>query len=134
MAWRAFIPLLRLTMAGYTDGVVNAVSAAWRLADSRGHPALAPEHLLAGMAGTRQGRATLDRLGLLPHGRAEEILALVPPASGVPSRCADLGREVRDLLASARDRARRAGCLYVGTEHVVLSLAAGNGNATVQEA
>jgi hypothetical protein len=64
ITWRAFVSLLRLSLAGYTDGAVNTLSAAWNLATLRGQHSVMPEHVLAGMVATEYGLATLRRLGV----------------------------------------------------------------------
>lgn len=104
MVWRSLLPLLRLSLAGYTDRAVNAVSAAWRLADSTGCPAVGPEHLRAGLAD--------------PRGRWPQPVA-------VRGRCRGLSPDAVAVLAAAKHEARRAGVPYVGTEHIAAVLAAG---------
>ena len=128
MQLRAILSLLRLSGRGYTDGAVNALSAARRLAASRGHPSVTPEHLLAGMAAStyRPTRSLLGRLGIDSQAHAAEILELVgPDAPRDPSRRLDFGPEFRGLLADAQELARGRGRPYVGTEHLVLSLLSG---------
>ncbi len=125
MDWRAFVSLLRLTLTGYTDGAVNAISAAWRLATSRGHRSVTPEHLLAGLATIEYGpsRALLGRLGLPLQSRATEVAELVgPAATGVPDRCVSFSPEVNDILSGARALARGMGHRYVSAGHLLLAM------------
>jgi hypothetical protein len=103
MLWRSLLSLFRLSIAGYTDGAVNAVSAAWRVADSLGHTAMTLEHLRLGLA--------------QPDGHQSRT------KPGLP-RCRGIGPEVWTVLAAARLEARRAGCNYVATEHLAAVLAA----------
>ena len=109
MLWRSVVPLLRLSLAGYTDQAVRAVSAAWRLADSLGHPAVTLGHLRTGLA---------------------EPGARWPGGGPSLRRCRGIGPAARSVLAAARRDARRAGCRYVATEHLAAALAAsGTGDA-----
>jgi ATP-dependent Clp protease ATP-binding subunit ClpC len=132
VGWRAFVSLLRLTLSGHTDGVVSVLSAAWRIADARGHSTVTTEHLLAGLAATRYGAniALLDCLGLPLHARAAEIAKLVSPTpEGSPVRCRDFDPEARDVMARARALARGMDHHYIGTEHLILSLISCTGSS-----
>jgi ATP-dependent Clp protease ATP-binding subunit ClpA len=125
VGWRIFVSLLRLTFSGHTDGVVGVLSAAWRIADARGHSTVTPEHLLAGLAATEYGPniALLDHLGLPLRARAAEIAKLVgPKPEGSPSRCRNISPEVRDVMARARASARAMDHHYIGIGHLILSL------------
>jgi Clp amino terminal domain, pathogenicity island component len=57
IAVRRLFALLRLSLSGHTDGLVETVSAAWRLASSRGHGYVTPQHLLVGLSSTKYGMA-----------------------------------------------------------------------------
>jgi len=103
MLWRSVIPLLRLTLAGFTDNAVNSVSAAWRLADSFGCPVITPEHLRAGLAEPNA-----------PWSRSDRQLG----------RCRSIGPAALSILKAAKNEARRTGCHNVATEHIAVALAA----------
>jgi hypothetical protein len=123
--WRAFPSLIRLSLAGFTDGAVNIASVAWRHAAARGHLFVTTAHLLAAMATTdyRPTRTNLGRLGLDLRAYTHEVAELADPIRpGVPSRPLGFGPEVRSLLSKARLLARGMGHRYVGTEHVILAL------------
>jgi ATP-dependent Clp protease ATP-binding subunit ClpA len=120
-----YLSLIRFTLAGYSDGAVNVLAAACRLAASSGHHCVTPQHLLAGLATTEYGpsRTLLGRLGLDLRAGSAEVLELVGSAAACsPARRLDLGPEVRALLSRARSQARGMNSRYVGVEHLVLEV------------
>jgi hypothetical protein len=106
LLWRSVLPLLRLSFAGYTDRAVNAVSAAWQAADAAGYPAVALDHLRAGLAD--------------PCGRW-------PQSAKSRGRCRRLSPEVLGVLAAGQAEARRAGRPYVTHEDLSVAFAARTG-------
>jgi ATP-dependent Clp protease ATP-binding subunit ClpC len=123
---------LRLSLRGFTDQSINAMMAARKHAIAGGHQSVTPEDVLFGIASLPRSlaRTTLGNLGLdlEREAMAVKTLADADREAGSIARPA-LAPETGQLLSRAGDEARRFGVKYVGTEHLVLALLAGNGPA-----
>ncbi|MGE3821764.1 MAG: ATP-dependent Clp protease ATP-binding subunit, partial [Isosphaeraceae bacterium] len=109
----------------------EAVQAAQRIAQERGHQRLEPMHLLAALLEPDQTviRALLSQLGVNPAqlGKAvEEGLNALPRVSGAE---ATLGPDLSRVLEEARNEANRMKDQYVSVEHLLLGLLKVKGRA-----
>ena len=117
----------------FTDQSVNA---AGRCQEARGRAArhdITPEHVLLGVAtlrGGAQARVILGNLGLDLERDTMVVTALANAHEPGQSQAAPtLAPETQRLLNRAREHARGLGHNYVGTEHLILGLPGGTGQA-----
>lgn len=109
----------------FTDRAIEVLAVARLNANSRHHPSMTAEHVLAALARVELSvaRETLSRLGvdLIDNcGELEAALATTPPRG----EGRDVARhpETQQWLQRAKDEAQALGHEYVGTEHLVMAL------------
>jgi hypothetical protein len=115
---------LRFSLRRYTDEAVNALTAAQKLARSRGGN-IAPEHLLFGITRSRRSGAlaALTKLGLDVDRERATIEALTETRTpSFPGHSPVLDPRTEQLLAHAENHARALRSNYLGTEHLVLGM------------
>jgi ATP-dependent Clp protease ATP-binding subunit ClpB len=111
----------------------EALQGAVGLAQARGNVEVGALHLLHALLddGTGPVYPVLDRLGVTPaalRGATQEALDRLPAAHGGSAQ-PSMHRELADVLADAQARAEALGDEYVSTEHLLLALAAADGQA-----
>jgi ATP-dependent Clp protease ATP-binding subunit ClpC len=112
---------------GWTDRAKWVVKYAQQSCAERDGDSISPEDLLVGIlsSGRGCGLAALEAMGLnLRRCRAElRDLAMAEGGTARSERVRD-GPLTQLILAETENAARRLGCNYVGTEHVILGLLA----------
>lgn len=100
----------------------SCLDAARREAMSDGSPEVGSHHQLVGLFYEGVAAATLGKLGLTVDAARAAAHSLFPPAtpSAVPP---PNSIEARESLGRAARLARRAGCDYLGTEHLLYAIA-----------
>jgi ATP-dependent Clp protease ATP-binding subunit ClpA len=113
---------LSLSLRGFTDNAIFALTMAWREARSQGHRWVSAEHLLLGLLDVESARGAKLLTGLLGGHREafesqiRELLFNVEKSEkGQP----DFGTQTKAILNEAKKEARRIGCRWVGTEHLI---------------
>src|SRR6516165_9798448 len=105
------------------DRLLACLEAAGREAAADGAAGIGTHHLLIGLFEEGVAAATLEKLGV----RAEAVRAAARelfPGAGEPSRLPPPeSAEARGAIRGAEALARRGGCGYVGTEHLLGALA-----------
>ena len=105
------------------DRLLACLEAAGREAAADGAAEIGTHHLLIGLFDEGVAAATLEKLGV----RAEAVRAAARelfPGAGEPSRVPPPeSAEARAAIRGAAALARRGGCGYVGTEHLLGALA-----------
>ena len=106
----------------------EAVTAAQRLAVSRGHAALEPLHLLAALVEQTDGIAgpLLKAAGADPadvRAKTDAALRRLPSVSGATVPAPSPSRELLRVLNLAGEQAERLGDEFVSTEHLLVGLA-----------
>jgi ATP-dependent Clp protease ATP-binding subunit ClpA len=105
------------------DRLLACLEAAGREAAADGAAEIGAHHLLIGLFDEGVAAATLEKLGV----RADAVRAAARelfPSAGEPSRLPPPeSDEARGAIRGAADLARRGGCGYVGTEHLLGALA-----------
>jgi ATP-dependent Clp protease ATP-binding subunit ClpB len=110
----------------FTVKAQEALQAAQRVADERGHQALEPEHLLLTLLQQREGVVAplLGKLGVRPDTLVPQLEAEIgklPQVRG-GSGSQYLGERLRQALERAQREAERLKDDYVSTEHLLLAL------------
>jgi ATP-dependent Clp protease ATP-binding subunit ClpB len=112
----------------------EAVTAAQRLAVSRGQAALEPLHLLAALLEQTDGIAgpLLTAVGADPadvRAKADAALRRLPSVSGATVPAPAPSRELLRVFNAAAEQAGALGDEYVSTEHLLVGLAESDGDA-----
>jgi len=112
----------------------EAVSDAVRQAAAAGNPNVDGLHLLAALIGQDGGTAVplLQAVGADPGAvlkTTNELLARLPRAAGATLSAPETSRPLLAALATAAKRAKEMNDEYVSTEHLLVGLAAGRGQA-----
>src|SRR5882724_7162020 len=110
-----------------------AISKAVASAAERGNPTVEPAHLGVALLDDREGlaRALLGALGVDAGVLASELQAIadrLPAASGSSVAAPQTSRALLSVLTAAEREARSLGDEFVSTEHLLLGLAAGDGD------
>src|SRR4051812_48589025 len=115
-----------------TEKAQEAIVAAQRLAESRHHTQLEPEHLLYALVTQADGvvPALLARLGI----QSQEIVRQLEPglqglATAEGSTQAQVSQRFRRLLDAANNEAKQLKDDYISTEHYLLALTEDRGAA-----
>jgi ATP-dependent Clp protease ATP-binding subunit ClpB len=111
----------------FTIKTQEALQAAQRLAEERGNPQLAPEHLLAVLLEQEAGVVipVLEKLGAdaaALRARVNTALDALPTVSGEAQQ-ASASSELVGVLRAAEQQAGRLKDEYISTEHLLLALA-----------
>jgi ATP-dependent Clp protease ATP-binding subunit ClpB len=114
----------------------EALQAAQRLAEERGNPQAAPEHLLAVLLEQEDGIVlpVLRKLGVDPVsvrrslGQALDALPKLSGGSG-PQEPTGVSTDLIQIMRDAEKQMRELGDAYVSTEHLALAIAAHPGAA-----
>jgi len=104
------------------DRLLACLEAAGREAAADGASEIGTHHLLAGLFEEGVAAAILEKLGV----RADAVRAAARalfPGTGQPGEVPPESAEARDAICGAEALARRGGCGYVGTEHLLGALA-----------
>jgi ATP-dependent Clp protease ATP-binding subunit ClpA len=104
------------------ERLLACVQAAGREAAADGSAEIGTHHLLAGLFEEGVAAAILEKLGV----RADAVRAAARelfPGAGQPGEVPPESAEARDAIHGAEALARRGGCGYVGTEHLLGALA-----------
>src|SRR5688500_10379393 len=112
----------------------EAITAAQRLAVSRGQAALEPLHLLAALLEQSDGIAgpLLKAAGADPvdvRAKTDAALRRMPSVSGATVPAPSPSRELLRVLNAAGEQASALGDEYVSTEHLLVGLAGSDGEA-----
>jgi ATP-dependent Clp protease ATP-binding subunit ClpB len=110
----------------------EALQESEALARSHGHPEIRPLHLLLALARQQGGIVApiLEKLGADPRAVATEVesrLSALPRVSGHAELT--LSRAAQDLLAAAEKAAKEFQDEFVSTEHLLLAMIRGKGEA-----
>jgi hypothetical protein len=119
-------PATEADLSMLTDRAQRALSAAQDEALQLGHNYLGTEHLLLGLTTEKQGVAakTLRALDISAEDVRGRIREIVGAGRGAPSGPIPLTPRSKKVLELARTEAKKLKHNYVGTEHLVLALAA----------
>jgi hypothetical protein len=104
------------------ERLLACLQAAGREAASDGAAEIGAHHLLAGLFEEGVAAAILEKLGAgadAVRATARELF----PGAGQPGEAPPESAEARDAVRGAEALARRGGCGYVGTEHLLAALA-----------
>jgi ClpX C4-type zinc finger/Clp amino terminal domain, pathogenicity island component len=99
------------------------LAAAGREAAADGAAETCTQHLLLGLFEEGVAAAVLERLGVRAAAARAAARELFPSGSEPSAQLPPQSAEARDAIAGADTLARRAGCGYVGTEHLLGALA-----------
>jgi ATP-dependent Clp protease ATP-binding subunit ClpB len=111
----------------------EAMASAVRRAATDGAPQVEPAHLLSALLAQGDGvaPALLQAVGVdltALRRTTEAAVEALPKASGDSVSSPNLGRATFQAMSAAGDAARDLGDEYVSTEHLLIGLAAGEGN------
>ncbi len=123
---------MAMNMNKLTEKAQEALVAAQRLAEEHRNTQLEPEHLLVTLVQQQDGvvPAVLEKLGVPPRSiaqQAEAAVAALPRASG-PTQLY-VSPALRQVYEAAQQEAERLKDEYISTEHFLLGLAEGAGQA-----
>jgi len=105
------------------DRLLACLQAAGREAAADGAAEIGTHHLLIGLFDEGVAAAILEKLGVRADGVRSAARELFPGA-GLPAELPPPeSAEARDAIRGAQTLARRGGCGYVGTEHLLGALA-----------
>jgi ATP-dependent Clp protease ATP-binding subunit ClpB len=112
----------------------EAIQAAQRLADERGNPQAAPEHLLAVLLEQEEGifLPVLGKLGVAPAVVRQSVghaLDALPKLSGPAAEPTGVSSDLVQILRDAEKAMRELEDQYISTEHLILAIAAHPGAA-----
>jgi hypothetical protein len=99
------------------------LAAACREAAADGAAETGTQHLLLGLFEEGVAAAALDRLGARLDAARAAAREMFPPAGEPAAQPPPESADAREAIAGAEMLARRAGCGYVGTEHLLGALA-----------
>ena len=115
-----------------TTKSTEALQSAVQRAATAGHPDVGPAHLLAALLEQADGTAVpllraaqVDAEGV--RAGVDRVLGRLPSARGSGVAAPNLARAVHAVLTAAEKSARERGDEYVSTEHLLVALAAGDG-------
>ncbi|MFI5457152.1 MAG: Clp protease N-terminal domain-containing protein [Isosphaerales bacterium] len=123
---------LRFSLRSFTDQSVNALLVARKHAVERRFSDITPEHVLFGIAALPRctARVVLENIGLDLVREAMAVTDLADSYSPGESYASPrLAAGTEQLLGRAKEQARALGLNYVGTEHLVLGMLGGSGQA-----
>ena len=114
----------------FTLKTQEALAAAQRLAQTRGHAQVEPEHLAVALLDQEGGLAVslFERIGAdhaAVYAELEKRLAYFSTVHGTTQT--GLARETQEALETAQTEADKMKDAYVSTEHLLMGLAAGKG-------
>ena len=117
---------MNIDISRFTEKSQEAIFAAQKAAQDRGHGQVEPEHLLLALLQQADGVVPqiARRLGVddrMLAGRVEAELAKLPTVHG-PSAQITLSNRLRNTLVSAHDEMQAMGDEYVSTEHLLLAI------------
>ena len=121
-----------LNMDRLTVKAAEAVSAAARNARTSGHPQIEGAHLLKALLEQEDGivAPVLEKLEVAPERVAAAVDAeLARRAKVTGGAVPGTSRELRKVFDLAEDAARNLGDAYVSTEHLLIGLVGGEGDA-----
>ena len=119
-----------MNMNEFTQKSAEALKAAQKISEERGHPELYPEHLAAALIGQPDGLAPrlLLKMDIRPESLLEAVETLLsrkPSARGAAPYEPDkiyVSRALNEVLVSARMEAEKMKDAYVSVEHLFLGL------------
>jgi len=117
-------------MERFTQRARRVLSLAHQEAERAAQGSIGTEHLLLGLLEEDGGVAgrVLRELGLDPD-RVREMTSRVSGEGAYTGGRIELGPDTQQVLEQALDEARKMGHHYIGTEHLLLALVRGEGNA-----
>ena len=109
----------------WTHKTAEAVQAAMEIAQSRSHPQLTPDHVLAALLGQAEGVVLplLQRVGVSPlslRNQVEDRLAALPSAYG--GDAPQMNKELSRVFANADEARQDLTDEYLSTEHLLLAM------------
>jgi len=115
----------------FTQKAQESIVAAQRLAEELQSPVLDSEHLLAALVEPDDGipAETLRRLGVDLRAFREELAGILSKRAKIQGGSMSADRRVQRAIERASAEARRLGDEYVSTEHLLLAVAEGGGEA-----
>ncbi|MFH2103015.1 MAG: ATP-dependent Clp protease ATP-binding subunit [Chloroflexota bacterium] len=118
------------SMERFTQRARRVLSLAHQEAERAAQGSIGTEHLLLGLLEEDGGVAgrVLRELGLDPD-RVREMTSRVSGEGAYTGGRIELGPDTQQVLEQALDEARKMGHHYIGTEHLLLALVRGEGNA-----
>jgi len=105
------------------DRLLACLQAAGREAAADGAPEIGAHHLLVGLFEEGVAAAILEKLGVRADAVRAAARELFPGAGQAGEVPPPESAEARDAIGGAEALARRGGCGYVGTEHLLGALA-----------
>ena len=105
------------------DRLLACLQAAGREAAADGAAEIGTHHLLTGLFEEGVAAAILEKLGVRAAAARAAARELFPGASEPSQLTPPQSAEARDAICGAEALARRGGCGYVGTEHLLGALA-----------
>src|SRR5882757_2466412 len=105
------------------DRLLSCLEAAGREAAADGAAEIGTHHLLTGLFEEGVAAAILEKLGVRGDAVRDAARALFPGAGQPAELSPPESAEARDAIRGAEALARRGGCGYVGTEHLLGVLA-----------
>ena len=115
----------------FTQKAQEAIVAAQRLAEELQSPVLDSEHLLAALVEADDGipAETLRRLGVDVPAFREELAAILSRRAKIQGGSLTADKRVSHAIERAADEARRLRDEYISTEHLLVAIAEGGGEA-----
>jgi ATP-dependent Clp protease ATP-binding subunit ClpB len=115
----------------FTQKAQEAIVAAQRLAEELQSPILDSEHLLAALVEADDGipAETLRRLGVDVPAFREELAAILGRRARIAGGSLTADKRVSHAIERAGEEARRLRDEYVSTEHLLIAIAEGGGEA-----
>jgi ATP-dependent Clp protease ATP-binding subunit ClpB len=115
----------------FTQKAQEAIVAAQRLAEELQSPILDSEHLLAALVEADDGipAETLRRLGVDVPAFREELAAILGRRARIQGGSLTADKRVSRVIERAGEEARRLRDEYVSTEHLLIAIAEGGGEA-----
>jgi ATP-dependent Clp protease ATP-binding subunit ClpB len=115
----------------FTQKAQEAIVAAQRLAEELQSPILDSEHLLAALVEADDGipAETLRRLGVDVPAFREELAAILGRRARIQGGSLTADKRVSHAIERAGEEARRLRDEYVSTEHLLIAIAEGGGEA-----
>src|SRR5215204_843696 len=115
----------------FTEKAQEAIVAAQQLAERMQSPVLDAEHLLAALVDPDDGipAETLRRLGADLPALRDELAGILARRAHVQGGQLTLDARAKRIIERAQEEARRLGDDYTSTEHLLLGIAEGGGDA-----
>jgi hypothetical protein len=122
------------TFTRFTDRARRVVVLAQDEARDLGHGSVGPEHLLLGLLDEGEGVAALalESLGISPEEARDRVEEIAGHGQGAPAGHIPFTPRAKRVLEGSLREALQLGHTYIGTEHLLLSLLAGDGGITAQ--